>query len=217
MRIQNQVAPTAQNGFGAGQQIDSNQIVQQLVMELIRAVFTAMMQQQAQGQGPGAGDAFTQGGQPGGLGGAPNLAGANTAVSQGALPKILGGGCGAGGAPNLGTAFDDPRRTPGSFDAGRFLVQRLMQALPQPQVANGAGAAAQPGAAAPCGCAGAAQAKDPLQANKVAGQNPQLALNDGQEGKAPDFFDALNVPKELRGATEGCGPKGCCRWELAIA
>jgi hypothetical protein len=209
MRIPNQLAPTAQNGFGVGQQPDSNQLVQQLVMELIRAVFTAMMQQ---GQ-PGLpqGDGFSNGaGLPGGALGSPSFAGNGVPATQGGLPQILGGGCGA--APNLGNAFNDPRKTPGSFDAGRFLAQRLMGAIPGVN-ANGANPAG------PCGCPGtgvnALKGPDP-QAN-APNANPQLALNDGAPGKAPDFFDALNVPKELRGATEGCGPKGCCRWEVAIA
>jgi hypothetical protein len=174
---------------GAGR-LDQNGVVDRLITELLKAVITQMMMGGAQGAPQGLGGAPDQFAGLGGGGGCGAARDAATAANAGALPQIVGnqGGCGC-----VGGGFEDPLAVRGGFDAGQLFAGRLHAAVPE----------------------GAAPIGDPAQGAAVDPGQPQLLAANAPG--APNVFDQLNVNQDLRQWTTGCGAKGCCKWEPAIA
>jgi hypothetical protein len=197
-------------------------IIQSLVQELSRAVFTiqALEQQQMMGgMNPLGGAVPGLGGDPltdlsSALGspdafstqdacgaGVPQLL--PSAGPGGSMPSILGPGGGLdptsqSALSTLGSNYNDPLALMQGFDPGRYLAQNLFNALPQ---------AGSVPTSSPCGCSGESGALpfSPLMPPSIF------------PGAAPGIFDALNVHQDLRTQSQGCGAKGCCHWEPHIA
>jgi hypothetical protein len=190
-------------------------MVERLFTEVIKAVLTQMMTQGpnplaqqgmpgAQGLGtfPAMPDPFGAFANNGGACGAERFMGApqSPLTGVGTMPNILpalpaaqpqqaASPCGCG------SNFNDPRAVLTGFDAGQLFAQQLFNAVP--------GTTA--GAVDPAALAGAGAPQGGLDATLLA------------NGGAPPVFDALNVHQDLRNWTGGCGSKGCCKWEPAIA